>query len=607
MMVSNKRAIPEQHPEKFRSLLRRDTLEKMGEAQLAMQSENLLSALTEAFSKGICDDIDAPQFSDTLDMLREIRLSHEKAGISAMETAGFLLSVRTCLLEFLEDIFRDDPLQFRSEIIKINEVTDKLAMKAFRALSEHETGVAVHIITSNKEELLTDWLELLRSLVPRDILEKTDHGKLTDYAEKLLDVFIEALSGEGHEDMESPEFSDAADLLSSIGHFHAELGISPPETARFIMSLKASLSRFLGEHKGENSREFNSDMIKVHNMADRLGLVMSEASASSESEHLPDECIRQTVRYGLELIPRIIQGLTMVKQTAENDTLNVISSLQEIVEKSREGSEEADAVLAYFTGNTVESQSSFGDSYVAQVIQENEAVVAKTGFVFQMLGQISSDLSDNLKTIVEKVKMIDKFVAEIEEIAAQSKLLAVNAAIEAARAGERGRRFSVVANEVRNLADMSAQSVSKISTIAEESMDVVNLLQSNLDAQIIRGAAEMKDAEKNLTDAFTRFRQFTDNISDAIRVLTQRYQAISKDIETATVSLQFQDIISQEIIDINSSMLAFREQCENINNIWKSTAKGDEICMETTVLPETSSAVYTPRYAREDEDDVEFF
>jgi len=83
-------------------------------------------------------------------------------------------------------------------------------------------------------------------------------------------------------------------------------------------------------------------------------------------------------------------------------------------------------------------------------------------------------ISDIVVRLSEQSRSVEEIIATVQDLADQSNLLAVNASIEAARAGDQGRGFSVVAQEIKLLADQSRQATEQVRAILEDSRKLVS-------------------------------------------------------------------------------------------------------------------------------------
>lgn len=99
----------------------------------------------------------------------------------------------------------------------------------------------------------------------------------------------------------------------------------------------------------------------------------------------------------------------------------------------------------------------------------------------QRYADVANNSSDDMKEMVEAMERINEtsqkignIISEIESIASQTNLLSLNASIEAARAGEAGRGFSVVADQIRQLAEQSSQSAIDTRSLIEGSMQEID-------------------------------------------------------------------------------------------------------------------------------------
>jgi methyl-accepting chemotaxis protein len=126
-----------------------------------------------------------------------------------------------------------------------------------------------------------------------------------------------------------------------------------------------------------------------------------------------------------------------------------------------------------------------------KVAKEGEIVVGQSVKEVREIAQKIDESAQSVRTLGERSTQIGEIINVINDIADQTNLLALNAAIEAARAGEQGRGFAVVADEVRKLAERTANSTSEIGNMisaiqsdVEKSVTLMNNVTKKVEAGV---------------------------------------------------------------------------------------------------------------------------
>ncbi len=348
------------------------------------------------------------------------------------------------------------------------------------------------------------------------------------------------------------------------------------------MSLHSSAEKILNHKKAGNEEAAKSVYIKetlpalkatrdiLNKIRERYETIAVE-TAGNAAKDMEGSANRSRVIIAVVSAISLIVGVFMSLLLSRQ----IVKQLQEIIKKLSESSEQVASASGQLSASS--QQLAEGSSEQAASIEETSSTLEEASSMVKqnsentkqaavLAGQTKTsadkgntqmqDMMRSMEEIKKSSDQIAKIIKVIDEIAFQTNILALNAAVEAARAGDAGMGFAVVAEEVRNLAQRSAQAAKDTAAIIES-----NIEMSEKGVSISKMVAESLG---EITLQAKKVNELMDEIAAASQEQTQGIMQINKAI------VQMEKVTQQNAANAEESATASQQlsgQAANMKNV----------------------------------------
>lgn len=398
-------------------------------------------------------------------------------------------------------------------------------VNGFKALAQEREEViesmGADVISMGDMMIMSSGAALLVIIVLAFVMAFVMAGNITKPIKKVTERMRALSEGKlNHELFETQLRDESGQLMEATNELNLQMNV--------LINQLQDVSSTVGRH----SDELSQSAVEVSNGADQIAITMGELADGSESQATHASELSEGMHVlNTEMTKALGQGQAAHSETA--DVLALTKEGQSLMKASVEAMKNIDRVIK--------------------------------GSVTRV-----EELNTNAQSI-------SKMVSVIEDIAEQTNLLALNASIEAARAGEHGKGFSVVANEVRKLAEQVATSVKDITgtvdTIQTSSIQVNNDLKDGYGV-VTSGTEKINQTNATFNKINTAVNSTASSIDQIVtslnQVSTETTRLLSAVEEVASISEESAagvEETSASVEEMNGSMQTIADGAKDLTGL----------------------------------------